>query len=254
MFLFLVSIYKCLFINNKKIMIKKIQKLSLVGFLALGMMLVASPANAAITLGALTAASDGALTITTAVGSAGNLFTTTTTGAINIGTSATTGSITIGGAQTSGAISIGGGVQTGTITLGGGTGAQTVNLGTGGTGIKTINIGTGAVANVITIGTETGAASLELMYGTGALKVSPTPNTTIVQDELSMHLVSLDGGAPTEAETFSGLRTSAVVVCSPISVTNAVNWQEAVVTADTITFTFSGDPGASTVGCMIHNI
>jgi hypothetical protein len=105
----LLIVHKCIIgqsnykiiINIKNKMLKKIGLLIFVlGFCLVG----ASHANAALTLGALTAASDGALTITTAVASAGNLFTTTTTGAINIGTSQTTGALTIGGAQTTGTI------------------------------------------------------------------------------------------------------------------------------------------------------
>ena len=78
-------------------------------------------------------------------------------GAINMGTAMTTGTITIGGT----------GLQTGTISLAPGTGAQTVNIATGGTGIKTVNIGTGAIGNIITIGTVSAAASLDLKVGTG---------------------------------------------------------------------------------------
>ena len=87
---------------------------------------------------------------------------------IAIGNTQTAGSLAIGAAMTTGTIAIGGtGLQTGTITIGGGTGAQTVNLGTGATGVKTIHIGDSAVANVITLGSTTGAASLTLQSGSG---------------------------------------------------------------------------------------
>lgn len=86
-----------------------------------------------------------------------NLVDAQTAGAVNVGAGMTTGTITIGGT----------GLQTGTITIGGGTGAQIVNLGTGGTGVKTVNVGTGAVANVVTVGTVTGASSLALKSGSG---------------------------------------------------------------------------------------
>lgn len=87
---------------------------------------------------------------------------------VQIANAQVAGSVEIGAAMTTGTISIGGtGLQTGTITFGGGTGAQIVNVGTGATGVKTINVGTSAVANVITVGTVTGAASLALKSGTG---------------------------------------------------------------------------------------
>lgn len=94
---------------------------------------------------------------------------------IALGNTQTAGSVSIGDAMTSGTITIGGsGLQTGTITMGGGTGAQTVNVATGGTGIKTVNVGTGAVANVVTVGSTTGAASLTLQAGTGEITVDGT--------------------------------------------------------------------------------
>ena len=204
---------------------------------------------------ALTAGDD--FTVNGAATSLYNIGAATTSGTIIIGGTAQTGLISLGDTAASVVteISIGGGdgVKT-AINIGDGTGANGINIGTGDTGVKTIAVGTGAAANVITVGSENGAASLEFRYGTGALIVSPTPNTTVIVDEVAFLNFALAGGAATEAETATGLRTSAVVVCSPISVTNAVNWQEAVVTANTITFTFSADPGASTVGCMIHNI
>ena len=83
----------------------------------------------------------------------------------------------IGGAQTTGTISIGGGVQTGTITVGGGTGAQTVNLATGATGVKTVHIADSAVANIVTLGSLTGAASLALQSGTGGLSLATGATT-----------------------------------------------------------------------------
>jgi hypothetical protein len=120
-------------------------------------------------------------------GDAVNLGTGTVARAISIGTSAAAHTITMGtvtGAASldllcgTGNFTLEGnvastydisatGVNTGTITIGGGTGARTLNFGIGGTGAKTINIGTGASADLITMGTVTGAASLDLLCGTG---------------------------------------------------------------------------------------
>ncbi len=88
---------------------------------------------------------------------------------INIGTTQTTGAITIGGT----------GAHTGTIGIGTGTGVQTLNFGTGGTGSKTINIGTGAIGNIIAIGNASGATSLTLNSGTGAINIGTSIAKTI---------------------------------------------------------------------------
>ncbi len=94
------------------------------GMLGLGV------AHAAVTVSALSLASDGALTLTGAVGSA-----------INLGTTATTGNIVIGGAQTSGSITIG------NVSGGTSSGATFINAGTGG-----LNIATTTDARTITFG------------------------------------------------------------------------------------------------------
>ena len=91
---------------------------------------------------------------------------------ITIGDTQTAGSVAIGAAMTTGTIAIGGtGLQTGTITIGGGTGAQTVNLATGATGVKTVHIADSAVANVVTLGSTTGAASTTINAGTGSVSL-----------------------------------------------------------------------------------
>lgn len=133
-------------------------------------------ANGAFTLasgtGTVSLSSDAAAT-TVNIGTGAAVVKTISIGGtganvIAIGNTQTAGSVSVGDAMTSGTITIGGsGAQTGTIALAPGTGAQTVNIATGGTGIKTVNVGTGAVANVVTIGTATGAASLSLLSGSG---------------------------------------------------------------------------------------
>lgn len=163
---------------------KKIfQKISLGIFaLALTMTVGISSASAALTLGALTIASDGAITLTGAVGSAVNLGTTATTGAIAIGGAQTTGTITIGVATQTGAVIISGGTtaantlfnavtsgtiaigaaNTGGITIGNGDTIKTISIGAG-NAVNTINIGSHATpVNVITIG---GTASTLGFYG-----------------------------------------------------------------------------------------
>ncbi len=92
---------------------------------------------------------------------------------ITIANTQTGGSLAIGAAMTTGTISIGGtGLQTGTITLGGGTGAQIVNVATGGTGVKTVHIADSAVANIVTLGSTTGAAATTIQAGTGLITMA----------------------------------------------------------------------------------
>ncbi|MEK7604898.1 MAG: hypothetical protein AAB478_00020 [Patescibacteria group bacterium] len=112
---------------------------------------------------------------------------------IALGNTQTAGSISLGAAMTTGTISIGGtGLQTGTITLGGGTGAQTINLATGGTGVKTVHLGDGAVANVLTIGSTTGAAQTTINAGTADLTLAST-------DQVFLQSSKAAGGTTTEA-------------------------------------------------------
>jgi len=121
---------------------------------------------------------------------------------IAIGNTQTGGSVAIGDAMTTGTIDIGGsGAQTGTITIGGGTGAQTLDIGTGGTGIKTINLGTGAIGNVITIGTVTAAASLDLLVGTGNFTLEGNVASTYTISGTGANTGTINIGTGTGAQT-----------------------------------------------------
>lgn len=85
---------------------------------------------------------------------------------IRIAYNQTAGSVFIGHSMTTGTISIGStAAQTGTIDIAPGTGAQIVNIAAASTGVKTVNIASGSVANIVTIGSTTGAASLTLNSG-----------------------------------------------------------------------------------------
>ena len=59
-----------------------------------------------------------------------------------------------------------------TINLGSTAVTRAINIGTNATNVQTINIGTGAAANIISIGSATGAASLALRAGTGDITIS----------------------------------------------------------------------------------
>jgi hypothetical protein len=55
------------------------------------------------------------------------------------------------------------------------------------------------------------------------------------------------GGGTSKAQTVTGVLATDLVLATMISSTNSVSLNKAVATTDTITFTFSADPGASTV-------
>ncbi len=94
----------------------------------------------------------------------------------SIGASTIAGTITIGGTAQTGNFILGQSSGTMNLNLGTGTGATTINLGTGATNSKTINIGTGAVANVLSIGSSTGAASMTIESGTGNFTLGNSAN------------------------------------------------------------------------------
>lgn len=178
---------------------KKIKLISIFG-LALAVVLIAgiNSASAALTFGATSVTTDGALTFTTIASSTVTLGAANTTGAITIGGTAQTGTLTLGsssgtnivniaaGAGTTtvnianaqvagsvnigagmvvGTITIGGTAQTGTITLGSSSAAQTITIGAG-AAAKTINIGTGNTSGAITIG-GTSQTAVTTIYGGG---------------------------------------------------------------------------------------
>jgi len=96
----------------------------------------------------------------------------TVTGAASMALKVGTGNFTLEGDVASTYEISSTGINTGTCKFASGTGARTVEIAGGGTGIKTINIGAAATADVITIGTTTGAGSLALKAGSGKVNVS----------------------------------------------------------------------------------
>ncbi len=110
----------------------------------------------------------GVKTVNIATSAIGNIVTIgTATAAASLDLLCGTGNYTLEGATASTYSISETGVNTGTVSIGGGTGARIVNLGVGGTGVKTVNIATAAIGNIVTIGTVTAAASLDLLCGTG---------------------------------------------------------------------------------------
>ncbi len=106
------------------------------------------------------------------------------------------------------------GANTGTCTFGAGTGARIVNLGTGGTGVKTINVGTAAIGNIITIGTVTDAASLDLICGTGNFTLEGDVASTydISNTGVNTGTVNIAGGTGARTITIGGGGTGAKTI------------------------------------------
>lgn len=135
--------------NTKKVLVK----FSIVlGALAL-MFSLASTASAALTLGALTVTSDGALTLSGAAASA-----------ITLGDAAQTGTISIGASTGAMTLNLGTGNSAKTINVGTGNAIDNINIGTGGTGVDVITIGDSVASVAITDAqwsvTTAGAATL----------------------------------------------------------------------------------------------
>ena len=116
------------------------------------------------------------------VGFAGATLTmdaTSITGSANVTIDGVAASIySIGATTTTGTITIGGTAQEGAVKLADSTAALALSLGTGATGIKTIHIGDGATANILTIGSDTGAASMALKVGTGNFTLNGVAGST----------------------------------------------------------------------------
>ncbi len=146
--------------------------------LAIVALLAPSSAGAALTVGALSVTSDGALTMEAAAGS----------------------DIVLGSAAVAGALTLGGTGQTGTIGLGAGTAAQTINIGTGAAVVKTISIG-GTGANVIAIGnTQTGGSvSIGTAMTTGTITIggSSQTGTISIGNSTASHTINLGTVNPT---------------------------------------------------------
>jgi len=139
-----------------------------------------------------------------AIGAVANVVTIgSVSGAAQLDLKVGTGNFSLEGAVTSTYKISSTGANTGQIDIGTGTGAQTTNLCTGGTGIKTVNIATGAIDNVVTIGTVTGAASLDLLCGTGNFTLEGNVATTYAISNTGVNTGQVDIAGGTGARTIN---------------------------------------------------
>ena len=140
------------------------------------------------------------------------------------------------------------GINTGTVSVFGGTGARTVNIAVGGTGAKTVNIATSAIGNIITMGTVTAAASLDLKCGTG--------NFTLEGATASTYDISSTGINTGTCKFASGTGARTVEVGGGGTGIKTINIGAAA-TADVITIGTTTAAGATNIlagsGGIIHS-
>jgi hypothetical protein len=188
----------------------------------------------------------GIKTVNIGTGAIDNVITIgTATGAASLDLLCGTGNFTLEGGTASTYDISATGVNTGTVTIGAGTGARTVNLATGGTGIKTVNLGTGAIDNVITIGTVTGAASLDLLCGTG--------NFTLEGNVASTYEISSTGANTGTCKFASGTGARTVEIAGGGTGIKTINIGAAA-TADVITIGTTTGAGSTTIAAGTGDI
>lgn len=179
----------------------------------------ASTTTGTITIGG--SSQTGAITIGQ---SANTIFLNSSSNAasIRIAYNQTAGSVFIGHNMTTGTISIGStAAQTGTIDIAPGTGAQTINIAAAGTGVKTVHIADGAVANVVTLGSTTGAAQTTVSAGTAGLTLQATNGTTALTSGTGTLGISNDAAATTvNLGTGAGAKTVTLGSTNTTSTTN----------------------------------
>ena len=187
----------------------------------------------AINIGTL---GSGIKTIGIGTGAIDNVITIgTTTGAASLSEYVGTGNFVldgsgnstykIGGSTTTGSITIGGTAESGTISLGTSSSAEAVNIATGASGVKTVHIADGTSANVITIGTTNGAASISERVGIGnysldgvgastyAIGASTTTGTiTIGGTGMTTGSTTINGGTGVGAVTVTPGTAGSIVI------------------------------------------
>ena len=180
-----------------------------------------------------------AKTVNIGTGAVANVLTLgSVSGAASLDLLCGTGNFTLEGDVASTYAISGTGANTGTITIGGGTGAQTLNMATGATGIKTVNLGTGAIGNVVTIGTVTAAASLDLLCGTG--------NFTVEGNVASTYEISSTGANTGTCKFASGTGARTVEIGGGGTGIKTINIGAAA-TADVITIGTTTAAGTTTL-------
>lgn len=215
---------------------------------------IAGGATAAKVVDIATGAIDNLVTIGTVTGAAqldllcgtGNFsLNGATTSTYTVAASTTSGTITIGGTAQTGTFSIGDTSGTMILELGAGEGATTVAIAGGATNAKAVDIAIGAVANVVRMGTVTGAASMALKVGTG--------NFTLEGNVASTYDISSTGANTGTAKFASGTGARTVEIAGGGTGIKTVNIAAAA-TADVVTIGTTTGAGSTTIAAGTGDI
>ena len=129
-----------------------------------------------------------------------------------IGAATTTGTIVVGGTAGTGTMTFGSSSGTNIVQIGAGEGATTVSIAGGATSAKAVDIAIGAVANVVRIGSASGAASMELKVGTGNFDLNGAATSTY----------AVGAATTTGSLTLGGTAQSGTITLGSSSATNIV--------------------------------
>lgn len=152
----------------------------------------------------------GAASISQLVGTGNFSLDGAATSTYAIGASTTSGTITIGGTAQTGLLSIGDSSGTMILDLGAGEGATTVAIAGGATNPNAVDIAIGAVANVVRIGTVSGAASMALAVGTGNFSLEGNVASTYDISGTGANTGTITIGGGTGAQTLNMMNSTAV--------------------------------------------
>jgi len=167
-----------------------------VGTVARAISIGSSAAAHTITIGSTT----GAASLALKVGTGNFVLNGAATSTYDIGAATTTGTIIIGGSAQTGKITLGNSSGVNTVVIGDGEGATTVNIAGGATAGKSVNIAVGAVANVVTIGSISGASSISMLVGTGNFALNGAATSTYtIGGSTTIGTISIGGTAQTGA-------------------------------------------------------
>lgn len=206
----------------------------------------AGSANAALTLGALTLASDGALTLNSAATGNTILSGASTSGTITLGAALTSGTVTIGNATATGNFTIRGAQTTGTNSLFDNATTSAISIGALTNG--DINIGTGNVAGVINIGNGA-SGSKDINIGKVGL------SSIILDGALALNgVITLkDATSTLSSGVTNGTLLSAIQFAPMASATTATITRHQLVAFGDVTGSTAygfGDPAVATYGVM----
>ncbi len=157
-----------------------------------------------ITIGNVT----GATAVAVNVGTGNFVVNGAASSLYNIGAATTTGTIIIGGTAQTGIMTLGKSSGINIVEIGAGEGATTVNIARGATAAKVVNIADGAVANVITIGTVSGAASMALKVGTGNFTLEGATTSTYAISGTGVNTGTITIGGGTGAQTLNVMNST----------------------------------------------